>query len=44
MPVGSKVHKIYKAFLRKGKSKGSAARIAQTIAKQSLKTGKRIKK
>jgi hypothetical protein len=40
MPIGTKVDRVYKALLRAGKSKGSAARIAQAKTGQSLKTGK----
>ncbi len=39
-PVGSKVHKVYKAIRREGASKGKAARIAQAQTGKSLKTGK----
>lgn len=40
MPKGSKVHKLYTKLLRQGKSKASAARIAQKATGQSLKTGR----
>ena len=40
MPKNSSVHKIYKALLREGKSKASAARIAQHQTGQSLLTGR----
>lgn len=40
MPKGSKVEKVYEALKAKGKSKESAARIAQSVTGQSLKTGK----
>jgi hypothetical protein len=40
MPVGSKVHKVYMALKRKGKSEESAARIAQSATGQALATGK----
>ena len=40
MPKGSKVDKMYRALLREGKSKESAAKIAQAKTGQSLKTGK----
>ena len=40
MPKGTKVDKIYQALLREGKSKASAARIAQAQTGKSLKTGK----
>lgn len=41
MPKGTKVHRLYTKLRRQGKSKGSAARIAQARTGQSLKTGKR---
>jgi len=44
MPKGTKVHKIYKALLRSGKSNASAARIAQAKTSRSLKTGKKVRK
>lgn len=40
MPKGSKVHHVYEALLRAGKSKASAARIAQAKTGQALATGK----
>lgn len=40
MPKGTKVHRIYDALVREGKSKGSAARIAQAQTGKSLATGK----
>lgn len=40
MPKGSKVDRVYQALRREGKSKGSAARIAQATTGKSLKTGK----
>ena len=40
MPKGTKVDKVYRALLRQGKNKGSAARIAQSQTGKSLKTGK----
>jgi hypothetical protein len=43
MPKGSKVEKVYKAVLSKGKSKATAAKIAQAVTKQSLKTGRKLK-
>ena len=43
MPKGTKVHKVYTALRRQGKSKGSAARIAQAKTGQSLKTGRKSK-
>lgn len=44
MPKGSKVHKVYTALRRSGKSKASAARIAQSKTGKSLKTGRKSKK
>lgn len=43
MPKGSKVHRVYRALIRKGRTKGSAAKIAQSKTKQSLKTGRKKK-
>jgi len=40
MPKGTRVHRLYTKLRRAGKSKGSAARIAQAKTGQSLKTGK----
>jgi hypothetical protein len=40
MPKGTKVEKVYNALLREGKTKGSAARIAQSVTGKSLATGK----
>lgn len=40
MPKGTKVHRAYTKLRRQGKSKASAARIAQHATGQSLKTGK----
>jgi len=40
MPVGSKVHRMYKALLRRGYAKANAARISQAQTGQALKTGK----
>jgi hypothetical protein len=40
MPKGSKVDRVYRALLKEGKSKGSAARIAQAKTGRSLKTGR----
>jgi len=40
MPKGTKVDRVYQALLRQGKSKGSAARIAQYATGKSLKTGR----
>ncbi len=44
MPKGTKVEKVYKALLRQGKSKASAARIAQATTGRSLRTGKKPKR
>ena len=43
-PVGSKVHNLYEALKRAGKSSASAARIAQAKTGRSLQTGKKPKK
>lgn len=40
MPVGSKVHKMFKAIERKGAAPAKAARIAQAKTGQALATGK----
>lgn len=44
MPVGSKVHKVYKGLARAGYSKMQAAKIAQVQTGRALKTGKPPKK
>ena len=44
MPKGSKVHRMYEALLREGKSKESAARIAQARTGQALATGRKPKR
>jgi hypothetical protein len=44
MPKGTKVHKVYKKLRGKGRSKASAAKIAQSATGQALKTGKLPKK
>jgi hypothetical protein len=44
MPKGTKVESLYKRLLEEGKSRQSAARIAQAVTKLSLKTGKPPKK
>ena len=44
MPEGSKVDRVYRALLRLGKSKESAAKIAQSVSGQALKTGRPPKK
>lgn len=41
MPKGSKVEKLYKILLGKGRDKSSAAAIAQSKTGQSLATGKK---
>jgi hypothetical protein len=43
MPKGTKVHKVYEAIKRSGKSEASAARIAQAQTGKSLATGKKPK-
>jgi hypothetical protein len=43
MPKGSKVDILYKKLKSKGKSKGSAAAIAQHVTGLSLATGKKPK-
>lgn len=43
MPEGTRVDRLYKKLLAEGKSKGSAARIAQSATRQSLKTGRKPK-
>ena len=44
MPRGTKVHKLADKLKRQGKSTGSAIAIAQSVTKQSYKTGKPIRK
>lgn len=44
MPKNTKVHKMYEALKREGKSTASAAKIAQARTGLSLATGKRPKK
>jgi hypothetical protein len=44
MPKGTKVHRLKEKLMRKGKSKSSAIAIAQSVTKQSYKTGKSLKK
>jgi hypothetical protein len=41
MPKGTAVHKMYEALMRHGKSKASAARIAQAKTGKALATGKK---
>jgi hypothetical protein len=43
MPKNTKVDKMYRAIVRSGKSKASAARIAQAKTGKSLATGKKPK-
>jgi hypothetical protein len=40
MPKNTKVHRMYEGLLKSGKSKASAARIAQHQTGQSLLTGR----
>jgi hypothetical protein len=42
MPEGTKVHRLYEKLKNQGKSVKSAARIAQSVTKQSLRTGRRL--
>ena len=44
MPKGTKVHKVFKALKRQGKSDAGAARIAQSVTRQNLKTGRKTRK
>lgn len=44
MPTGTKVHKLYDKLRKQGKSKATAARIAQSQTGQALKTGKKPKR
>lgn len=41
MPKGTKVERLYEILKKQGKSKGSAARIAQSATGLSLATGKK---
>lgn len=43
MPKNTKVHKVYEALAREGKSKASAAKIAQHQTGMALATGKKPK-
>jgi hypothetical protein len=43
MPIGSKVHKIFKALVNAGHPPASAARIAQHATGLALATGKKPK-
>ncbi len=40
MPRGTKVDRLYRKLRGEGKSKGSAARISQSVTHRSLKTGR----
>jgi hypothetical protein len=40
MPKNTKVHRLYEELLKEGKSKASAARIAQHQTGRSLATGR----
>lgn len=44
MPAGTKVEKIYRALIREGYDKSTAAQIAQAKTGLSLKTGKKPKR
>lgn len=44
MPMDSRVHKMYSALLKQGKSKEAAAKIAQSVTGLALMTGKPPKK
>ena len=44
MPVGSRVHKLYKQLLGRGYGKASAARIAQDQTGLALATGRKPKR
>lgn len=44
MPAGTAVDKMYQALVRKGYSKGKAARISQSKTGLALQTGKPPKK
>lgn len=44
MPKGTRVHKLYEKLRSEGKSKASAARIAQKQTGQALATGKAPKR
>ena len=43
MPKGTKVHKVFDALKREGKSVASAAKIAQAVTGKSLATGRKPK-
>lgn len=42
MPKGTRVHRVYEK-MKQSKGKAAAARIAQAVTGQSLKTGKKPK-
>uniref|UniRef100_A0A6H1ZLY8 Uncharacterized protein n=1 Tax=viral metagenome TaxID=1070528 RepID=A0A6H1ZLY8_9ZZZZ len=44
MPANTKTHKLYEKLKKRGYSKGSAAKISQSVTGKSLKTGKKPKK
>lgn len=44
MPKNSKVGRCYDSMVRKGASKGKAARICQSATGESLKTGRKPKR
>jgi len=44
MPKGTKTHRLYEKLKERGYSKGSAAKISQSVTGKSLKTGKKPKK
>ena len=44
MPKNTKVHRLYDKLRSRGKSKGSAAKIAQSVTGQSLATGRKSRK
>jgi len=44
MPEGTKVDRLYRRLRRKGKSKASAAKIAQAKTGLGLRTGKKPKR
>jgi hypothetical protein len=44
MPKGTKVHKVFEALKKEGKTPASAAKIAQSVTGKSLATGRKPKK
>ena len=44
MPKNTRVHRLADKLKRQGKSTGSAIAIAQSVTKQSYKTGRSLKK